>query len=162
MRALVTLCLVILGFSVQGAELTPDDFRPRAYEPQNLMPTSERLKMLDLLEKLATGYSAEIETVTWKSFENIRAEPSVISSLTTSAEDVKALMRVFVSQIRGLKETPDDRRSWLLLVRNFTVMGDTLVDLDRYRIVKSQDYVGIRILMRPVFDKILLPDEQTV
>lgn len=122
------------------------------------MSREQRIELLSMLEKYGGRYLGELETVSFKSFEHIQGPGAIVASLVTEAEDSKIMMREFISRVKALQKDPDNIRSWLLLIRNFYVIADYAEDLNRRQIVKSTDYVGVRMLMPAVLDRILIPN----
>lgn len=153
----ILIAAVLFALPASAAELTPEDLRPRPWIQQSPMPGEQRLQLLGMLEQYGGKYLAELETVSFKSFEGVTASGPVVAALVTEAEDVKVLMREFIAQVKALRKNPQNSQGWLLLVRNFYIVEQYMADLERFKVMKSTDYVGVRMLMPAVLDRILLP-----
>jgi hypothetical protein len=155
-RALL-LPLLLVTLSIHAGELTTDDLKRKPYVVQQPMPRELRLGLIDLCEGPAIKYLAAIESVSFKSFEGLDIDAPVVHSLTLEAEDIKALMRGIIANLKVLRAQPEDAKRWMLLVRDYYAIEGYIEDLERFRIVRSSDYMGLKMMMPFVFDGILLP-----
>ena len=121
------------------------------------MGPEDRMALLARLEKLALDYSAALNTVTSADFRNLSAPPDHVAALANEVESTKTLMREFAGQIRILKQYPDNTGGWVLLLRNFYIVEPYMDDLYRAQLVKSDAYIGLRLYLPIVFDRIVLP-----
>jgi hypothetical protein len=124
---------------------------------RKLTESSERIKLIALLEDFSNKYLMDLNNVSWKTFQNVHASSEVVSSLFTEAEDTKTLMTEFHSHLQSLKSDPGNSGKWLLLVRSYYLVAPYCEDLNRHELVSSEDYIGIRMLLPAVFDRILIP-----
>jgi len=154
---LPVLVVMLVGTSAAN-DISPNDLRPRPYAPTQVMESSQRIKLIELLEKSSAQYLAALETVSWKSFSAVQASPEIVASLVNEVEDTKTLMRQFHTYLQALKEDPGNSGQWLLLLRSYYLIAPYCEDLDERDIVGSDEYIGIRMLLPAVFDRILIPD----
>jgi hypothetical protein len=121
------------------------------------MSAAERLELLLLLEEFTAEYLRSLESVSYQSFGRVNAPPEYVASLVTEVEDAKTLLQEFRSQIAALKKDPGSTRNWLLLLRNYYVVSHYLDDLSVRGLVKSKGYLGIRMVLAIVLDRIVIP-----
>jgi hypothetical protein len=155
MRILIGLTIAVSVFCSSAFAFDP--LRPKPYIRSEAMSVEERFKFIALLEGNAEKYASSLNAVSWKSFSAVSGSPEIIASLTTEAEDTKALMKEFLAQLRVLKQSPNDAGAWLLLLRSYYLVAPYMDDLNDRGIVKADEYIGLRLLLPVVFDRILLP-----
>lgn len=157
MNARIVLTLIATLSCASAFALEPGDLRPKVYARTESMSTAERLKLIALLEENAQKYTSSLEAVSWKSFSTVSGSPEIVAVLTTEAEDTKVLMREFLAQLRVLKKNPRNTGAWLLLLRNYYLVEPYMEDLNERHVVRSDAYIVIRLFLRVVFDRILIP-----
>ncbi len=161
MRARIFLAIIATVYCGSVFALEPNDLRPRPYVWSESMSAAERIKIVALLEENAQKYIFSLETVSWKSFGAIGGSPEIVAALLTEAEDTKVLMREFLAQLRILKQNPRNTGAWLLLLRSYYLVEPYMDDLNERQVVKSDAYIGLRLLLRVVFDRILISPHAT-
>jgi hypothetical protein len=160
MRATIALALALISAGSFAAEpgLTMDELRLRPWVEQSPLPREDRTKLLEMLDTFSRKYLSAVEAVNFDSFKGLNIPAPSIAALTGELEDVKTMMRENVALMQALQKDPDREPNWLLLARNFYRSLGYAEDLDRFEIVHSKDYIGVRTLMSVVFDRILLPE----
>jgi len=154
---LTALALFWVSVYVSGAELSPNDLRPKVYETRAGISLKQRLVIVGALKPLCREYIDSLESTSWKDFGSTSQSGEIVASLMTELEDTKILMNDFLKKLQNLEHNPNHYESWLLLVRNFYLVAPYMVDLDERGVVKSTAYIGLRLWLPFVFDGILLP-----
>lgn len=146
-----------------GGDVGTEGFGPKPFVPgttdTSLMGRSERLRLLSSIEIFAEAYLAEVSRVSWLTFRNredLPADQAV--SLFSEARDFTGAMRSILDQVPQIREDPFSLRSWVVIAREVSLMMPYMDDLNNKSVVKSQDYIGIRLLMPEVFDRIIVAD----
>lgn len=137
--------------------LNPNDLRPKPYESRQPMAAADRLSLLGILDKHSAEYQSALDATSWQDFKDIEAPPEHIASLMSELESTRTMMREFRKQLPRLKANPNDDEAWLLLLRSYYLAAPYIDDLDERGIVKSDSHLGLRLLLPPVIDGILLP-----
>lgn len=159
------ILLLVLSFNssdLEASEISPNDLRPKAYvsgvSDGSPMSGQERVKLIDLLEKMATSYLTEVKNISWLTFKGKNLPADHVAALNTEASDVKTMIESFLVQLRALRRDHFNTKRWVILTREFFLMSSYAEDLDRNEIVASQDYVRLRLFMPFVFDRVVLAD----
>lgn len=146
-----------------AGDVSTEGFGPKPFVPgttnTSSMGRSERLQLLSSIQMFAETYFAEVSHVSWLTFrdrEDLPAEQAV--SLFSEAQDVTGAMRSILDQVPKVREDPFSLRPWVVMAREVSLMMPYMDDLNNKRVVKSQDYIGIRLLMPEVFDRIIVAD----
>lgn len=166
-RGLVVVAVVMLG-SVSGelmaeASEPPKDLLMRLLVEKSPLTLAEEQQLARYFAKETEVYLAEISTVSHLDFKgrtDMTAE--VAASLVQEANSVRESLVQMVDILKFIEQhdTSSTEFAWILVARQISTSMAEMNDLQQYEIVDSDWNVGLRIYLRGIFDRIIIPKIQ--